>query len=196
MSNEKPLHQTLGEVVERVESDRALLLAASRELTQMQLDFQPAEDRWSIGENLDHLALVEKGIGRLISMKVAEAQKSEKPVAIETPSQLASLDAYDIPNNQRKIKVPDPKLAPRHGIAKDELFARLDASRNELRKSFAALAEYDLAAHTFPHPVFGEINLYQWILFIGHHERRHLNQINSVLADPRFPAAEIPADVI
>lgn len=190
MSNEKPLHQTLGEVVERVESDRAMLLAASRNLTQAQLDFQPAEDRWSIGENLCHLALTEKGVGRLISMKVAQAQKAEKHVAIETPSQLTSLDAYDIPNNKRKMKVPDPKLTPRHGIAKDELFTRLDESRNALRTSFASLAEYDLAAHTFPHPVFGEINLYQWILFIGHHERRHLNQINSVLADPRFPATE------
>lgn len=190
MSEEKSIHRTLGEIIERVESDRALLLAASRDLEQAQLDFQPAEDRWSIGENLDHLALVEKGIGRLVTMKVQDAQTAAKFAAIETPSQLASLDRYDIPNNSRKLKVPDPKITPRHGIAKDELFAHLEESRDELRKSFAALSDYDLAAHTFPHPLLGELNLYQWILFIGQHERRHLNQINSVLADPCFPTIE------
>lgn len=190
MNDEKPVHQTLGEVIERVESDRALLLAASRNLTQSQLDFQPAEDRWSIGENLDHLALVEKGVGRIITKKVAEAQAAGKPVAIEAPSQLTSLDGYAISSSTRKMKVPDPRIMPRHGVEKDELFASLDASRNDLRKSFAALADYDLSVHTFPHPLLGEINLYQWILFIGQHERRHLNQINSVLADPRFPTNE------
>jgi uncharacterized damage-inducible protein DinB len=185
------MHTTLAEIVETIEADRAALVAAGRELTQEQLDFRPAEDRWSVSENLDHLAKVEKGIARLLAMKIAEARASGKPAAIAGPSQLRTLDRFDIPNNSRKIKVPDEKVAPHHGVAKAELFGNLEASRRSLRESLDQLADYDLSSHTFPHPLFGEINLYQWVLFVGQHERRHLNQIKSVLADSRFPAAPL-----
>lgn len=183
------MHTTLAEIVERVEADRDALMEASRALTQTQLDFRINAESWSIGENLDHLALVEKSVARLLRMKVAEARANGRPADVAAPSQLASLDGFDITNNQRKVKVPDARLSPRHGVTRAELFANLESSRRSLRESFQALADYDLSAHTFTHPILGDINLYQWILLVGLHERRHLKQIDAVLRDSRFPAA-------
>jgi len=57
---------------------------------------------------------------------------------------------------------------------------QLNESREMLR---AAVAEADglaLGSITHPHPVLGEIDLYQWILFVGHHEARHAQQIDEV----------------
>jgi len=47
----------------------------------------------------------------------------------------------------------------------------------------------DVSNVTFPHPVFGPLNLYEWLLFIGMHERRHLAQIDAVMSSPGYPVA-------
>ena len=49
----------------------------------------------------------------------------------------------------------------------------------------AALADADglaLGMITHVHPVLGEIDLYQWILFVGQHEARHVAQITEVVS--------------
>jgi hypothetical protein len=38
----------------------------------------------------------------------------------------------------------------------------------------------DLGLLQFPHPVLGRIDMYQWILYLGKHERRHIAQIARV----------------
>lgn len=180
------MHQALAEIIELIEADRAALLAVSCELTQAQLDFRSDDECWSIGENLDHLGKVEKGVARLLQVKISEAQSNGTPASLSIPSQLTSLDNYPIAVATRKMKAPE-RVTPRYGVAKAELFGALEATRFDLRKATGALAEYDLSTHTFPHPALGEINLYQWILFIGQHGRRHLHQIKRILAEPSFP---------
>lgn len=56
----------------------------------------------------------------------------------------------------------------------------------------AALAEADglaLGTITHVHPVLGEIDLYQWILFVGQHEERHIGQIVEVVSAASASAA-------
>ncbi len=187
------MHQTLAEIVEQVEADRHALIAASGHLTQAQLDYRLDPERWSVGENLDHLALVEKGIARILQKKIAEAQASGAPAKLDAPSQIASLDQYQITGTANRRRAPDG-IIPRHAVAKAELFDALEQTRRDVREAVNALADYDLSAHTFPHPFIGALNLYQWLLFIGQHERRHLNQINSILTDTDFPAASEQAN--
>lgn len=43
--------------------------------------------------------------------------------------------------------------------------------------------EYDglaLGSVTAPHPVLGEIDVYQWLLFLGAHEGRHADQVREI----------------
>lgn len=37
-----------------------------------------------------------------------------------------------------------------------------------------------LRSKSFPHPVFGEMDLTQWIDFTSYHEERHLGQIQEI----------------
>jgi hypothetical protein len=47
----------------------------------------------------------------------------------------------------------------------------------------------DLSQTTFPHFVFGQLNIYQWLAFFGLHEDRHRKQINCLMSTPEFPAS-------
>ena len=43
-----------------------------------------------------------------------------------------------------------------------------------------AANEKDLEQKSFPHPLFKELSLKQWIPFVGLHEKRHLLQIEEL----------------
>lgn len=182
------MHNALAEVAADIDRTRDRLHAVSRDLTQEQLDFRPHPDAWSIGENLDHLARVEAGVARVLHKMTAEVAATGDHAAPDLPSQLGSLDRFPILDRTTRRRAPD-MVAPRHGVEKEVLRRDLDGSRRHLREALSALALYDLNPHTFPHPLLGALNLYQWTLFVGRHEQRHLEQIDDVLADPNFPRA-------
>jgi hypothetical protein len=52
---------------------------------------------------------------------------------------------------------------------------------------FAAVTHGDLRSYFFEHPQFGELDCYQWLLFVGAHSERHARQAEEVIADPNFP---------
>lgn len=181
------MHPALAEIAANIDADREALRRAWRDLTQAQLDFRPVPEAWSVGENLDHLALVERGIARLLHKKIDEITAAGNHAAPGLPSQIGSLDHVPVRDRTNyRLKVP-ASVAPRHSVPAEELNRSLDDTRDAMRKALAALALYDLTQHTFPHPALGTLNLYQWILFVGQHERRHLAQIEAILDDPNFP---------
>ena len=46
----------------------------------------------------------------------------------------------------------------------------------------------DLRDHAINHPVFGQLDGYEWVLAVAAHSARHTKQILEVKADPNFPA--------
>jgi len=64
---------------------------------------------------------------------------------------------------------------------------RMRVSRDILTAIRPRLEVIDVSTVSFTHPVFGPLNLYEWVLFIGMHENRHLAQIESVMSSPDFP---------
>ena len=55
------------------------------------------------------------------------------------------------------------------------------AALEELRPRFAAT---NLSGVSYPHPAFGPLNLYEWLILLGIHKDRHLRQIEAVLSRP------------
>lgn len=58
--------------------------------------------------------------------------------------------------------------------------ARLEKSRTNLRELVVSHDGLSLGAVSFPHPVLGVIDGYQWFWFIGTHEARHASQIREI----------------
>ncbi|RCX17687.1 DinB family protein [Fontibacillus phaseoli] len=64
-----------------------------------------------------------------------------------------------------------------------ELKAKLDQSLQSLLQVTDGLEEDHLQQLSFPHPVFGLMDLKQWVEFVGVHEKCHLEQMKEVLRE-------------
>jgi hypothetical protein len=56
-----------------------------------------------------------------------------------------------------------------------------ESSRTELHEAMRAADGLALSSVRVTHPRLGELDLYQWILFVGQHEARHREQIDEVV---------------
>ncbi len=172
------MNQKVQEIVNEIEAVRQQIYAAVAELSQAQMDFKPAPDAWSVSEILSHLNKVERGLPKLYSMmlqKLAEAGWQPETEG----SMLGSLDHAQLDVASKKFQAPE-RVLPQSGLSKAEILSALEQSRQAIVAAVAPAGDYDLSGVTWPHPALGDINFYQWILFVGKHEKRHLGQIQAL----------------
>ncbi|MEK3889365.1 DinB family protein [Bacillus sp. FSL K6-3431] len=146
-----------------------ILLSVSG-LSDEQLNEQLEEGRWTIMQVLDHLYLMERTVVHAISNQLANGDNktvAEKPIQFTT---------------NRSTKVDAPSI-----VVPSDDFITLAEMKNKLFESREALIDVENSADEtlleqrfYPHPMFGELSLKQWIPFIGLHEKRHLAQIEEI----------------
>lgn len=176
------------EILDRTARDRAGLLSSVKDLTTEQMDYRPEPEAWSVADVLHHLALAHEGTAKLMS--VMRRRTSEEAVPPDPDPNRSLVDSLEgvVPGvEEGKATAPDP-VSPKSYLAPDEALSRLDASRRRLVETVATLSAFDLTKLTFPHPFFGELDAYQWLLVTGWHERRHTKQIERIRKSPGFPA--------
>lgn len=187
------MNNKLREIVAEIERERQALYGSVEDLSQAQLDLRPDTESWSAGELLHHLYLSETSIIKMLAMQTEKAGHDGLGADVSDGTMLGSLDRFGIETVTRKVQAPE-FIAPQKGLTKEELLAVLKRSRAELLAVIERAAAYDLSQLVFPHPMLGQLNLYQWILFIGKHEQRHRKQIMAVRTALGFPvsgAAEV-----
>ncbi|MGG4267042.1 DinB family protein [Peribacillus simplex] len=150
---------------------REELLIAVSGLSDEQLNAHPEEGRWSIIQVLDHLYKMERTITRNIEDKL---KSDESTTPVDKPIELTLLN--------REVKVQAPAF-----VIPSESFQTLSELKDKLsesRKAFIQVVDHaklnDLEQKSFPHPLFKELSLKQWITFVGLHEKRHLMQIEEL----------------
>ncbi len=62
----------------------------------------------------------------------------------------------------------------------ETLLSQFEAARNRSIE-FTTATDADLRNHVFPHPFLGQLDCYQWLLFIAAHCERHVRQMEEVL---------------
>jgi uncharacterized damage-inducible protein DinB len=194
-------------------STRARTLEMIGGLSQAQLDYSPAPDRWSVGELLDHLLLAEKilrdEIAQLIELKKAGRQpvlkrsfrdldvsiayipKSLLPL-VEIPFTLFNLFVPSVVRElmmrYRLVPAQNPNIAtPRKGRPAAELCDELRASLQETERLFEANPNLDYREMISQHPLLGTNNILQLLRLLTGHEQRHQSQISDLLTSPQFP---------
>ncbi len=170
------MNNKLREIIVEIEGTRRELIDTVADLAQVQLDIRSSPQSWSMGEVLDHLRLSESSVAKLITMSTERAKEKGLGPDLAGGSVISSLDHFRIEKPLRKVQSP-PAVIPQSRIAKAELLEGLSISRAKLLEAVAAAAPYNLHELRHPHPFLGELDLYQWIIFIGKHERRHIAQI-------------------
>jgi hypothetical protein len=114
------------------------------------------------------------------------AKEAVGPDPSPASSVLPSIEALVDGAAEQRSRAPD-RVTPRSKVEAPFALARLEAARGRILESLESLSALDGAKLTYRHPFFGELDLYQWILIGGWHERRHTRQIERIKSDSRFP---------
>jgi len=166
-----------------LEMTRAGVVDAAKGLSDAQLNFKPAPDKWSVAQVLEHIASAEDMLFGLV-----EGQAMKAPPRADSSEDVKAIDNLiltAIPDRSQKRSAPEPLIpANRYGSAAEAL-----KHFNESRTKTIALMQdgKDLRDHAMDSPLGKKLDPYQWLLFISAHSERHTKQINEVKAHPDFP---------
>ena len=109
---------------------------------------------------------------------VEKAEDGEVARATDVPFAPVSIEEFVEQSRGQKFNAPE-RIRPTGAPLADSLVSLRD-SRSALHSLRPRVEQTDGAALRFPHPAWGPLNLYQWLLFVGAHEPRHLAQINAL----------------
>lgn len=169
------LHPRIAELLAALDASRAELHTFVGSLTAEQLAAPASGDGWSVAQVLEHLALTEDGMGRLFSKLVHEVEASGARET-DTSSVLGRNDAWGVITADVKVSAPE-RVRPSGSVSPEESIARLEASRAKLKEVMTRASGLALGTASFPHPLFGPFDGYQWGLIVSQHERRHIRQM-------------------
>ncbi len=157
------------------------LLRATKNLSPTQLQYKTAPDRWSVAECLEHITMVENMVLGNINSALKEAAGSPKPDMTD--------DTLVKTVTDRSFRATAPeRIVPTGRTPHDQLIGEFEAARKRLSE-FVASTNVPLRQYAFPHPRFGQVNCYQWVLLVAGHGDRHRQQIDEVVADAGLPRA-------
>ena len=174
------MHARLAETMDYVEDKRRELLQSFAGVPEERLSRRAADGGWSVAEIVDHLSIVEAGIARLITKRVARAREAGVGEEKSTEPVLASFDPQRATLDSTVMQAPTT-VQPRANVDFKEALRGLDGSREALRVAVLGASGLSLGEIKYTHPLLGELDLYQWLIFIGQHEARHKKQIERTL---------------
>ena len=170
------MHSRIAEALDYLDSERAELRAAVDAIPVGLREQPPADDRWSAAQVLQHLTLIESRIVPLVSKLIAGGRAAGLGPELETSPILNTRHAAKIADRSFRVTAPE-ETRPPTDVDAASAWAALEQSRQALKEAVTSGDGLALSELKYPHPVLGEINLYQWILFVGSHEVRHTAQI-------------------
>jgi hypothetical protein len=160
---------------------RERFLHTVRGLTAEQFSYKPAPERWSVGENIEHVILVERRgtsfVETALKMSFDPAATSGYPGANE--------GLITMVRDRTHPRRGPEAVQPRGGKPLEQLLQDYEAARRFTCELLASDGEF--RARFIPHPVFGQVDCYQWILILSAHSDRHRAQSEEVMASPGFP---------
>lgn len=192
------IYQSISDIYAANETVRRQITDRLETLSEAQQTFRPADGTWSVTEIVEHLSIIEQNMVRLIGMLLNkaeaasvtpsneatsdEANAAAKPAA--RPFQPFTLDELVETIRDKKLTAPE-QVRPGGQASLAASLANLQQTRATVESFRPRLEAADLDAATYPHPFFGDLNASQWLAFIGHHEARHLRQIERLLDEPQ-----------
>jgi uncharacterized damage-inducible protein DinB len=167
--------------VQYLDQTRDGVVAAVKGLSEAQLKFKSAPDRWSVAETLEHIAKSEEFLLHHLTETVAKAPAG--PAGRDTAKTDAAILAM-IPDRTHKAKAP-AELVPTSTWTPAESLDHFLKTRADMTAFLTSTP--DLRDHVENSPFGQPWDAYEWVLFIAAHSERHTKQILEVKADPNFP---------
>jgi len=173
-------------LVNLLSESRDKVFISTDQLSVKQWTFRQNKESWSIGDNVEHLGLVEPILfGQVTSALVSDVN----PNWAEATAGKENLLKEKLLDRSTRRDAPNAVL-PAGGV--EPAYARrVFKEHRDVSLQFTLETVKPLKAHTADHrrPVYGTLNAYQWLLFIAYHTLRHVEQIADVTCAPGFPEA-------
>jgi uncharacterized damage-inducible protein DinB len=164
-------------VVAYLGSTRSSLLKTLEKFPEGYFGTDPAEGCWSAAKTLEHIAFVEgRALGRIQSALQQPADASRKSAMDGRDEELV----IGVTSRAQRVSAP-AMLHPTGQQSREELLAGFDAAR-QATLVFAQSTKADLRMHFAAHPLFGDLDCYQWLMLIPSHGERHRAQIEECLS--------------
>ncbi|HZT39311.1 MAG TPA: DinB family protein [Bryobacteraceae bacterium] len=181
-----------GEALTQGERDRAMSsLHASRKLfldsvaglSSEQWTFKPGPDRWSIADCAEHIALSEDFIMSMIKDKILA---SPSPAGKTTDRTKDDRIEAVLTDRSHKAQAPEP-LQPSHKFATPQDAVEHFRKARDANIKWIETTNADLRDHIAASRALGDLDAYQWVLYMSAHTMRHTEQINEVKESPDYP---------
>ena len=174
--------EELQRATDHLQKTSAAFLAATNGLSDAQLNFKAAPNRWSVAEVSEHIASAEDFLMGLITDKVMKAPGRAQPDDVKA---IDTLVLQAIADRSHKLQAPEPLIPVNR-------FQTTAGSRDHFKasraKTIAFVKETEgLRDHAIDSPLGKQLDAYEWVLFISAHSERHTKQIDEVKADASFP---------
>ncbi|XZF16536.1 DinB family protein [Chitinophagaceae bacterium MMS25-I14] len=169
------------QLLQQTEND---VFAAVKGLSDEQLDYKPATDKWSVAECVKHIAAAEKELWAIAEPVLSQAPNSEKRADIKFMDDELIKAVEDRSHKSKTFAALEPGNSSYKTI--EEALAAFKVNREKLI-ALVNNTQVDLRSHVVVLQV-GTYDLYQYILLIGAHSNRHTQQIDEVKANKDFPA--------
>jgi hypothetical protein len=166
-------------------------LKASRErfhksvagLSEAQLKFKTAPERWSVYDCAEHITLTEDFLFDIYSNKVLKTPATPEKVRKLSDDEVLKM----MTDRSFKAQAPEPIKPGKNAWTNINDTMQEFEKRRTRTAEFVKTTDVDLRSHFSQFGPRGEIDALQWILVISGHVDRHVLQIEEVKADPNFP---------
>ncbi len=152
--------------------------AATEGLTDAQWNRKPAPDKWSPADVAEHIALSEEVMPRLARKALNE------PAMPRDDAQVREQDAEIVESMKDDAwhGSATESIRPKHTFPNGAAAAATFLERRARTMDYVRDTDDPLREHTFPHPAYGPLDGFQWLLMLAHHSDRHVRQIERAAA--------------
>jgi len=185
-----PVPAPLQDLLDQIDACERDARALAGDLTDAQLNWQPGDTAWSVGQCLEHLALINvfylKGMDAAVQAAVQRGTSAFRDLA---PTVLGRWFVAQMEPPVRLKVQTLASLVPPSAVSRDQVQQRYEASHEAYRDLVKACAEVDVNQVIVRNPFYRLIRMRMAtvVLVIPAHDRRHLWQARQLVADPRFP---------
>ncbi|HEX8474217.1 MAG TPA: DinB family protein [Pyrinomonadaceae bacterium] len=176
-----PYH-SVAEILDSIDATRERLRERLESLNQSQQTFRPTPDAWTVAEIAEHLSIIEKQMVQLVGMMLKKTEAAGILRADGDSTRIAPVNIDDFVAQSKTQKFVAPEtVRPSGQVSVADSLAHLRETRAALHSLRPRIEQIDGTAAQFKHPFMGMLNIYQWLLFIGAHEQRHIDQIERLM---------------
>ena len=152
-------------------------------LSEAQLDFKASPEKWSVRQCMEHIALSESFLPTIVENSLKQPANPDKKSEIKFTEDMLKTIVLD---RSVKGQAPEPIQPKGQFKSKDDVVNAFLTARNK-NIDYIETTKDDLRNHITPHPFFGMLDGYEWLILMAAHTKRHTLQIEEVIANADFP---------